>query len=422
MTGEPTAIDLFSGAGGFTEGLTRAGFDVLWAIDSKEECATTFRQNHPEVEFEVADIREIEPPELPVEDLDLLAGGPPCPTFSVVGRSKMNSLEQHVLTDDRHYLFEEYIRFVEHYRPQTLLMENVPGMRSATTESGENVVRRIKRELRDAGYRVTVREVEAADFGVPQRRKRLFFIGNRSGIDNPILEHWATHRKPRNDDERELTPARKDDNQSTLDDFGADITRSIGSFCGESNHREPWVTVGDAILDLPPVSPSGEKPPTEAEEYTIPPVSEYQQWVRDALPDADPTDMELTDHACRGHNMYDLTLYKLLGASAGWSSANLDDELHPYRADVFEDQYTKQASREPASTITAHLAKDGHMSIHPTEARSLTVREAARLQSFEDSFRFPVPRSSGYEQIGNAVPPLVAEALATALLKDVLRG
>lgn len=422
MDNQPTAIDLFSGAGGLTVGLKEAGFDVLWAIDDKDHCETTYRKNHPEVEFECGDIREVDPPDLNMGEggLDLIAGGPPCPTFSVVGRSKMNSLEEQVLTDDRHYLFEEFIRFVEHYRPKAVLMENVVGMKSTTTESGENVVERIKRKLRAADYRVDVREVDAADYGVPQRRDRLFFFANRLGEDNPVPEEWVTHREPVNDDERDLKPAPDAESQTTLGRFDVDVERPLGSFRLNRNTREPWVTVADAILDLPPVSPEGTKPPTKATRYEIPPVSEYQEWIRDAPADSDWDEVELHNHECRGHNLLDLTLYKLLGAGVGWSTKDLDEAFHPYRSDVFEDQYTKQNPRKPASTVTAHMEKDGHMSIHPREARSFTVREAARLQSFKDTYVFPVSRSKGFQQVGNAVPPLLAEALATAILEDVL--
>lgn len=132
--------------------------------------------------------------------------------------------------------------------------------------------------------------------------------------------------------------------------------------------------------------------------------------------------MELYNHECRGHNLKDLTLYKLLGEGVGWTIEELDEEFHPYRSDVFTDQYTKQNALEPATTVMAHIQKDGHLSIHPREARSFTVREVARLQSFKDTFEFPVTRTQAFHQIGNAVLPLVAEALGTAVRKTILEG
>lgn len=418
----PTAIDLFSGAGGLTVGLKEAGYEVLWAIDEDEHCKTTYQHNHPEVPFEPGDIREIEPPDLDLgeDSLDLIVGGPPCPTFTVVGRSKLNSLEQHVITDERHYLFEDLIRYVEHYSPKAVLMENVVGMMSTTTESGENVVERIKRKLRAIDYRVDVRKIEAADYGVPQHRERLFFFANRTGDDNPVPEEWATHREPINDDERDMKTVARDSSQKTLGQFPEDIERSFGSFRLSKKRREPWVTVADAILDLPPVSPGGGNPPKKVSEYKIPPASEYQEWVRDVPAGSDWEEMDLHNHECRGHNLYDLTLYKLLGEGVGWRTADIDEAFHPYRSDVFEDQYTKQDPRKPASTVTAHMEKDGHMSIHPREARSFTVREAARLQSYKDSYVFPVPRSEAFKQVGNSVPPLLAEALVTPIREEVL--
>jgi DNA (cytosine-5)-methyltransferase 1 len=451
MASRPTAIDLFAGAGGFSTGLTWAGFDVLWAIDSVDHCRQTYERNHPDVEFVCDDIRDVKPTNLPLEEnsLDLIVGGPPCPTFSKIGRGKINSIQEknseeqpsgdiagattnfedqhtpaeteNVLTDDRHYLFEEFVGYISELQPRAFLMENVAGMQSAKTRSGENVVERIKRNLRDEGYQVSTQVLDAADFGVPQHRERLFVLGNCLGKENPVMEDWATHRKPLNDKEKELKAVtRRDQAQSTLEQFGLTVNDSFRSFAADQNQKAPWITVGDAILDLPPVSPEGSTPPKKATEYTIPPVSEYQEWARDIPRETTWQEMPLYNHECRGHNLTDLTLYKLLGEGVGWVLDDIDEEFHPYRSDVFKDQYKKDNPREPASTVNAHIQKDGHMSIHPREARSFTVREAARLQSFRDTFQFPVSRSHAFKQIGNAVPPLLAEALCTSIRSDVL--
>ena len=142
MENSPTAIDLFCGAGGISQGLDDAGFDILWGLDNDEKTKPTFEANH-DCEMTVGDIREMEPPDLGLEtgELDLLAGGPPCPTFSLVGRSKINSLDGRSNTsDERHLLYEDFLRFVDHYRPKTFVMENVEGMLSASNEQGEPVV------------------------------------------------------------------------------------------------------------------------------------------------------------------------------------------------------------------------------------------------------------------------------------------
>jgi DNA (cytosine-5)-methyltransferase 1 len=423
-----TAIDLFCGAGGLSVGLDWAGYNVLWGLDHEEKCKPTFDANH-DCEMTVGDIREMEPPELDVKngELDLVAGGPPCPTFSLVGRSKINSLDGRLNTEDeRHLLYEEFLRFVDYYQPKAFLMENVEGMLSAENDQGEPVVEIIKDQISVIGYNVRVQLLDAADFGVPQHRSRLFFVGNRLNAENPDMAQWRTHREPKNEREKKIKFKRNPEdligkNQSTLGGFAEEEDEPVfPSFAPNRANRRPWNTVADAILDLPPVSPDGTVPPTKAETYEIGPVSEYQHWVRDLPENEDWEDMELLNHECRGHNMRDLTLYKLLGEGVSYIIGDIPEEHQPYRSDIFPDKLKKQNPEEPSTTIVAHLYKDGHMFIHPREARSLTVREAARLQSFKDSFEFPVARTHAFKQVGNAVPPLLAQALGTAIRTEVL--
>lgn len=422
-----TAIDLFCGAGGLSQGLAAAGFDVRWAVDNEVKTQPTFEANH-DCEMTVADIRELEPPTLDdVDNLDLVAGGPPCPTFSLVGRSKINSLDgQSTTDDDRHLLYEEFLRFVDDYQPKAFVMENVEGMLSAENDDGDSVVDVITDQMADLGYRVRVQLLDAADFGVPQHRSRLFFIGNRIGAENPDMTEWETHREPRDDSEKGMTfkrdpEARADDDQHTLGGFTEDTdSRAFPTFSRDPGSKAPWNTVADAILDLPPVSPDGETPPTKAETYEIGPVSEYQHWARAVPDDTAWEELPLLNHECRGHNMRDLTLYKLLGEGVSYIIGDIPEEHQPYRSDIFPDKLKKQNPTEPASTVVAHLYKDGHMFIHPREARSITVREAARLQSFKDTFEFPVARTHAFKQVGNAVPPLLGQAIGTAIRTEIL--
>lgn len=428
MNGESlTAIDLFCGAGGISNGLEEAGFRTIWGLDSEEHCKPTFEANH-DCEMTVADITKIDPPDLGIEtgELDLVAGGPPCPTFSLVGRSKINSLEgRHNTTDERHQLYEDFLRFVDHYQPKAFLMENVEGMLSATNSQDEPVVNIIRDQIAEIGYSVKVQLLDAANFGVPQHRNRLFFIGNRIDAENPDMKKWETHRPPRNDEEKKIKyrqassdPAKK--SQSSLNGFVEDHGSGEFPTFVKNTSKEPWNTVADAILDLPPVTPKGEIPPTKAEKYEIGPVSEYQHWARDLPEDGSWEDMPLHNHECRGHNMRDLTLYKLLGEGVSYIIGDIPEEHQPYRSDIFSDKIKKQNPGEPSTTVVAHLYKDGHMFVHPREARSITVREAARLQSFRDSFEFPVSRTQGFKQVGNAVPPLLAQAIGTAIRTEVL--
>ena len=432
-----TAIDLFCGAGGLSQGIHDAGFEILWGIDHEENAKPTYEANHA-CGMTVGDIREEEPPDLGLDqgELDLVVGGPPCPTFSLVGKSKINSLEgQDNKTDDRHLLYEEFLRFVDHYQPKAFLMENVEGMLSAENEDGKPVVKTIKEQMRgerevsdmdlDLNYTVQVQLLDAADYGVPQHRKRLFFIGNRVAEENPDMEQWETHQEPKTEKEKKIKfktdpSKRSGEDQHTLNGFIDDReNEEFPTFYRNKRSKEPWNTVADAILDLPPVSPEGRTPPTKAKEHEIGPVSEYQYWARDLNEDQDWEDQELLNHECRGHNMRDLTLYKLLGEGTSYIIGDIPEEHQPYRTDIFPDKLKKQNPKEPATTIVAHLYKDGHMFIHPNEARSITVREAARLQSFKDSFEFPVSRTHAFKQVGNAVPPLLAQALGTAIRTNI---
>ncbi|WP_336331159.1 DNA cytosine methyltransferase [Haloarcula sp. CGMCC 1.2071] len=414
------AIDLFCGAGGISTGLQWAGYDICWATDIDEAATETYRKNHPSVDCTTADITTSELPELD-QSIDLVAGGPPCPPFSIVGRTMLDSLEgRDSTTDSRTQLWKRFRDAVDKYQPRAFLMENVQGMASATNEAGESVLRHITRQFSDLGYSVDHWVVDAADFGVPQHRQRLFIIGIREDTRPPRLMEWRTHREPNSPEERQARlashskPAQK---QETLDRFLDETAEAETS--GKPQSRAPWVTVAEAIADLPPLSPAGNRaadphPPAVAEEYELPPVTKYQAWARGEDPDIDEPD-QLYNHEARYHNLSDLSIYSLLGAGTGWRIGDLQDELQPYRDDVFQDNYTKQQADRPSSTIPAHIHKDGHMHIHPHEARSFTVREAARIQSFPDRFIFPVSRTAAYRQVGNAVPPLFAESIGLAL-------
>lgn len=424
-----SAIDLFSGAGGFSVGLEWAGFDVKWAADNDAKAAKTYQHNHTDTDFACEDLAEFDPPNLNLDEpLDLVAGGPPCPTFSVVGRAKLNSLEDRDVTEDsRHQLWRDFVRYVDHYRPRAFVMENVKGMASAENEARQPVLPIILDEMRDIGYRVEATVVNAVNFGVPQNRERLFIIGNRVGRPNPSLKEWQTHREPQTPEERKallLNSQEPDPDQQTLEEFSEQTEADGGEEIRPTSCR-PWVTVAEAILDLPPLSPAGSRageahPPAQVEEYKIRAVSKYQDWARNIPEDETWESQPLYNHDARYHNMTDLSIYKLLGGGTEWTIRELGDDLQPYRADVFEDSYTKQSPTQPSSTIPAHLHKDGHMHIHPSEARSLTVREAARLQSFRDPYRFPVSRTAAYRQVGNAVPPLLAESIGLAIEEEIL--
>jgi DNA (cytosine-5)-methyltransferase 1 len=453
MVPEPSAIDLFCGAGGLSEGLRRAGYDLRWAIDEDDSAVETYRENHGEYAIR-ANIRKTDPaedgPDIEPGELDLVAGGPPCPSFSTIGRSKLGSLEDRsVDEDDRNVLYLDFLRYVNHFQPQAFIMENVPGMLSDTVTVESNTVQQslptgteqevdqvpvgeevpvtdvIIREMEELGYTADWFLVDAADFGVPQHRERLFFIGRRTGGALPDLTRWATHREPTDREKdrwMQVRPELADDNDESQELLNTEISPVFPSLNPDREYRQPYHTVADAIMDLPPISPDGEMPPSQATEYTLPPVSPYQEWVRDITEDEQWEEQSLRNHDARWHNHLDLSIYKLLGHGVGWNIGQVSTRLQPYRDDVFPDKYKKQNPAEPASTILAHIQKDGHMFIHPTEARSLSPREAARLQSFRDTYWFPESRTNAYRLIGNAVPPRLGEAVGVAVAQTILSG
>lgn len=423
-SGSLTAVDLFCGAGGLSTGLQWAGFDIIWANDMDEDATETYRKNHPGVDCKTADITQLSLPEFDTS-IDLVAGGPPCPPFSVVGRSKLNSLEgRDASTDNRTQLWERFRDAVAKYQPRAFLMENVEGMASATNDVGESVLRHIIGQFRELGYSIEYSVEDAANFGVPQHRKRLLIVGMQDGVQPPKLEEWRTHREPDSSKEakpRLISHSEDEPVQEKLDEFFDNDQGPVES--QKPQLRVPWVTVAEAISDLPPLSPAGAQdynphPPSSTNRYELPPVTQYQAWAREDVPMVSTDEGQkpiLNNHEARYHNITDLSIYSLLGAGTGWRIGDLQDELQPYRSDVFSDNYTKQRADRPSSTIPAHLRKDGHMHIHPHEARSFTVREAARLQSFPDRFVFSGSRTAAYQQVGNAVPPLLAKGAGRAI-------
>lgn len=374
-----TFVDLFCGCGGFSLGMERAGFHCLAAIDFNPDAIQTFRGNFPDVPHVLErDVTKFAPAELAqvigVDRVDVIAGGPPCQGYSTARqRDGTNHGVKRFIDDPRRLLFLEYLRFVEFFQPRVFVMENVLGLQSA---AGGEYFTRVQHEARVLGYRVVSQVADAFALGVPQRRKRQLIVGVRG--DLPGF-------------------------------FPTEIAPAPRAF--------PGTTVGPAIGDLPPlVSGKGE----ETSDYDLDRRrSHLARWGKVArrylyrvLEVAGSPD--LTAHRARPHSERDLRDFARL--HEGESSAVAMRQRHvdfewPYSKAHFKDRYTRQSRRKACSTIVAHLSKDGLMFIHPTQNRSLTPREAARIQSFPDWFWFPVSRTHQFRLIGNAVPPLVAEAV-----------
>ena len=357
-----TTIDLFSGAGGLSEGFKRAGFRVLVGNDFDEVAGRTFRHNHPGTDFLCVPIQDVHVKDilslagLQRGSLDVLIGGPPCQAFSVYNH-------QRGLHDERSGLFREYIRMVEGLMPKFLVMENVTGI---TSVGGGRAVDEIHQQLRSLGYYIEQRILSAEDYGVPQTRRRMFFIGTRDSqsIDWPEPTH--------------------------------------------GDALLPLVTVVDAIGDLPLIKMGGG---SESMRYTRKPRSDYQRVMRTGsegvfnhvAPNLAPVNEERMLHIPQGGSWRDLPVRLL---PDGMKRARRSD-------------HTKRYGRlHPDGLSCTILTKcDLHWGayIHPDQDRTITVRESARLQSFPDSFRFLGGRVEQYKQVGNAVPVLLSQAVGTAV-------
>ncbi len=384
----PTFIDLFCGCGGFSLGMERAGFACLGAIDFNPEAVATFRANFPEVpQVLERDLTKFPPAELAKligkHRVDVITGGPPCQGFSTARqRDGANHGSRRLVEDSRRLLFLEYLHYVEFFQPRVFVMENVLGLQSA---SGGEYFTRVQHEARLLGYRVVSQVADAFALGVPQKRRRQLIVGVREDLPGFFPS--------------QLTPAPR---------------ACVGT------------TLGPAICDLPRLEAGGGK---ESGDYDLARRSRHLAYWRKPARNYLYRVLEiartkkLTGHRARPHSARDLRDFLLIREGKNSASALRDgvEFEFPYDKTSFKDRYTRQSRRRPCSTIVAHLSKDGLMFIHPTQNRSLTPREAARVQSFPDWFLFPTARTHQYRLIGNAVPPLVAEAVGLEV-RDFLRA
>lgn len=386
MTSAPTYLDLFCGCGGFSLGMDRAGFRCLAAIDFNPEAIATFRANFPALGkdrirqedltlFRPADLVKIIGSEKP----DVIVGGPPCQGFSTARqRDGANHGAERFIEDPRRQLYKEFLRYVEFFQPRVFVMENVLGIKSA---AGGQYFTHVQHEARQLKYRVISQIADAFALGVPQKRRRQLIIGIREDV---------------------------------LGLFPAEIAPAPRAF--------PRTTLGPAIGDLPRLSAGGGEESCDYDsERRRKHLSKWGKVARNYLFKVLECSRakHITAHRARPHSERDLRDFKRL--AEGQSSAEamrLGIEFEfPYDKTTFKDRYTRQSRRHACSTIVAHLSKDGLMFIHPTQNRSLTPREAARIQSFPDWFQLPGARTHQFRVIGNAVPPLIGEAVGIEVRK-----
>lgn len=365
------AADLFSGAGGITLGLERAGFKVVFAADNDPEAVETHRHHFGGyvTDWDLGDAHTVQRVGRLLEDLgiDVLAGGPPCQPFSKAGRSMVRHRVRNGHPDPHHErrdLWRSFLEIVGISRPRAVLMENVPDM---ALDREMFILRSMIEELEQLGYSVEERVIDTWRYGVPQFRQRLILVACRDGAAFPWPE--------------------------------------------ESEER---VSVINAIGDLPKVE-GGWRPEGGADGFTDyeAPTTTFQRMMREGVPDAHRD--RVYDHITRPVRADDAKAFELMTSRTRYSQ--LPEEFKRYRDDIFDDKYKRLDEDDVSRTITAHIAKDGYWYIHPRQNRTITVREAARLQTFPDWFRFAGPPSVAFRQIGNAVPPLLAQRVGEALVR-----
>jgi DNA (cytosine-5)-methyltransferase 1 len=366
MMAQLTAVDLFCGAGGLSEGFRQAGFVVLAGNDLDGPAGVTFAATHRDAKFLPGPIQTYRPSDflraagLKSDQLDVLIGGPPCQGFSVYNH-------QRGLEDERSSLYKEYLRIVEGLRPKWVVLENVTGMTSA---GGGGAVLAIMRGLKELGYVVGTQILKAEQFGVPQERRRIFFIANRIGAPIP----WPS-------------PSH-----------------------GDSLKR--YTTVREAISDLP-ILRNGQDRGTAP--YATEPACEYQARLRGSLSAA-------TNHSASRLSEINVERMKHIPQGGSWRDIPFD-LLPAGMKKAKRSDHTKRYGRLSwgglASTILTKCDPHWGAFFHPTQNRAITVREAARLQSFPDWFQFEGSRTEQYIQVGNAVPPLLGRCVAAAIRETV---
>lgn len=371
-------IDLFCGAGGLSLGFTQEGFVTSLANDIQECCVDTYAHNHPEtprnhiVLGDIQDVVDSLEELLSGRTVDIVVGGPPCQGFSMANRQRM-------IDDPRNHLYKHYVEVVQKVQPRFFVMENVKGMLS--------VAEQVKEDFRNIGYSVECHILNAKDYGVPQNRERLIYIGNRIGLDNENI---------------------------FKDIF--ELSKTI-----------PDSTLENAIYGLRPLEASRIRNSTDKgtelsgykiEKDRVKKTNEYIEYINQKR-----SITIVCNHKARYNNDRDIEIFGRLHQGDRSDDPKIAD-IMPYarRNDIFKDKYFKLENKKVCKTITAHMKFDCNMYIHPTQARGITPREAARIQSYPDDYFFRGAYTKTYMQIGNSVPPLLGRAIAHVIKKYMKGG
>lgn len=413
-------IDLFAGAGGLSEGFIQSGYRPIAHVEMNEYAAKTietriayyylkendnldsyyqYERNEisreqlleliPDEELKTVINKEMSEStikgifqtidsiidEKEIKQVDVILGGPPCQAYSLVGRAQSSHMLVPMEEDPRNELYKMYVQFLNKYKPRMFVFENVAGIKTAR---GGRAFKNLQKYMRKVGYEIDYHELNAHDFGVLQSRKRVIIVGwlKGTGYEYPSFE--TIH-----------------------------------------SDAEVW----DLLKDLPALTP-GES----AKEHTMSDMRRLKKYVKEneIRVKADV----LTGHIARPHTAQDIEIYKRTidlwfnnDKHERLKYDDLPDELKTHRNRTsFVDRFkVVEGDMDYCHTILAHLSKDGHYFIHPDidQHRSITVREAARIQSFPDSYYFEGPRTSQFVQVGNAVPPMMAKVIADKIKEQL---
>jgi DNA (cytosine-5)-methyltransferase 1 len=456
--GKPRLLDLFAGCGGFSLGFQASGFVLAGAIENDLDAAASYGRNfHPgQPEHAAArDITRTSPEELAAElglgktaeAVDVIIGGPPCQAFARVGRPKLREIDNHPEAfrhDPRATLYLHYLRYVEAFKPLALLMENVPDV---LNHAGQNIAEEVADYLASKGYVCRYTLLNAAHFGVPQTRERMFLVGLRRELEHivtfPAPTHWinppAGYASTRAVALKALRGASLFEPASAyLPPHAATSDLPAAVTAQQALHDLPAINarallaagqlrLGARRFDSPVSYPPLRSLSAYARQMRSWPGFEAGDGIADHVIRYLPRDYEIFARMKHGDQypeahaialrMFEERLHEagLVGrAHPQKRSAVRRATVPPYDVGKFPNKWRKMWPDQPARTLMAHLSKDSYSHIHydSAQARTISVREAARLQSFPDGFVFSGTMNPAFRQVGNAVPPLLARALA----------
>lgn len=464
--GTPRVLDLFAGCGGISLGFSAAGFSIAAAVEFDPEAAASHGRNFhggDPAHSQARDITKTSPDQLAAdlqagptaEAFDVLVGGPPCQAFARVGRPKLREVDNHAEAfkhDPRAQLYIDYLRYVEAFAPLAVLVENVPDV---LNHGGQNIAEEIAEVLESKGYICRYTLLNAAFYGVPQMRERMILIAYRREISDVVTFPEPTHFI-------DLPPGYEGTRSVALKFLDSEIADDAHHY----NHAPkaarslpPAITAEDALGDLPAIDArkllkSGklrrgarrfDDPIPYGKEPHTPYARLMRTWPGFEAPGA------LTDHVIRylprdyplfarmnpgdqypqayehAVEMFEEHLQLLAKQGVKVKPGSMQYEeikasiVPPYDVGKFPNKWRKMWRDQPARTLMAHLGKDSYSHIHydSRQARTISVREAARLHSFPDGFAFCGTMNPAFRQIGNAVPPLLAKAVATHMMKTL---